>query len=51
MDFANALALTMRGDRFGLLETASDRAADVFARAAGAWRDADSELVDRVEDG
>lgn len=38
-------------DEREILETANERATDVFARAAEAWRDADSELVDRVEDG
>lgn len=38
-------------DEGEILETASDRASDVFGRAADAWRDAGSELVERVEDG
>ena len=38
-------------DEDAILEAANDRAAAVFGRAAEAWRDADSALVDRVETG
>ncbi|MFC4438960.1 MULTISPECIES: hypothetical protein [Natrialbaceae] len=38
-------------DEEAILERATDRATDVFDRAAGTRRDADPELADYVEEG